>query len=1082
MERQLIKTFHYKLVYVFRINDDRHKGLVKIGETTCIDNSEIDDNSKGLIRNARQRIDSYTRTAGVEYELLYTTLAIKEDSSIFRDHDVHNVLIRSNITRKELNGSKEWFKCDLKTAINAINAVKAGKMSLTAEHVTRDQNPVIFRPEQMDALKKTKEQFTKKGKLKEGTGHMLWNAKMRFGKTLTALQVIKDLNFLKTIIITHRPVVSANWLEDFSKIFYDKNDFVYGSKTKGESLKNLNESHKNFIYFASIQDLRGSELMGGNFNKNEEVFLTEWDFVIIDEAHEGTQTQLGDEVLEWLTKAKRNTKTLYLSGTPFNLINTSKTKFNQEEIYTWDYVMEQKAKKEWAFNHFGDSNPYEMLPQMNIYTYQLADIIQGFTDFEDLAFNFKEYFRVLVCDPDTECEKPSCKAQENKFVHEGQINNLLNLLTKPGTHNYPFSTKEYRDKFRHTLWIVPGVKEAKALSALLKKHHVFGSGAFKIVNVAGTGDFDERGDALKQVLDAITDAPDETRTITLSCGKLTAGVTVNAWSACLMLAGGNSTSAASYLQTIFRIQSPGVIGGQVKTDCYVFDFAPDRTLKMISESIQLSQGTEGIKHRIGEFLNFCPVIGIDGSRMKHYSAEDMLTELKSALIDKVARNGFDDRNLYNTNLLKLDDVEWNKFDKLKKILKTGKIVTHSKDIIINKEGLDTEEYEEYAIDKEFYTEVDPGLRQAKRLRKEILEKRAIAISILRGIAIRIPLMIYGLDIPLDEDIGIENFAQLIDDVSWGEFMPRGVTKEIFNQFTEYFDNEVFIGASKRIRMQIKAIDESPPIIRIQGIAKIFSTFKNPDKETVLTPWRVVNMHLCQTIGGYNFFDAEFKREIEFNGTDEIVKLDENAIADKIYKRDSKVLEINSKTGLYPLFVAFSIYQTDKLGGGKYDPNLWADILKNNIYIICKTKMASAIVKRTLIGFKEMPINIMVYEDFAKDMRVGVSPRTKENYMSRVLSKIKNSNFWQLTKSDRGEIMKFNCVIGNPPYQENISDCDGNNSLGRQLFPNFIITAIETESDYITLITPSRWFAGDAQDGSFIKLREFIKKNNGMRLL
>ena len=312
-----------KLIYVFRINDAAHSGCLKIGETTLPDGSnvfELKPNSHVLNKAARDRIDQYTKTAGIEYELLYTevTLYFSDGTTkSFNDKAVHEVLLRSGIKRHEAaNWGTEWFETDLPTVVNAIKAVKEGRKSLLANEITEGQNPIIFRPEQRDAIDKTKKQF-KKG------NQMLWNAKMRFGKTLSALQVIKDLDFRRTLILTHRPVVDDGWYDDFKKIFYDRKDFRYGSKNRGESYSTLEAGAKkgtvNYIYFASMQDLRGSETVGGKFDKNNEIFSTSWAFIIIDEAHEGTQTELGQSVIRELSKP--TTKVLSLSRTPFNLFD-----------------------------------------------------------------------------------------------------------------------------------------------------------------------------------------------------------------------------------------------------------------------------------------------------------------------------------------------------------------------------------------------------------------------------------------------------------------------------------------------------------------------------------------------------------------------------------------------------------------------------------------------------------------------------------------------------------------------------------------------------------------------------------------
>ena len=274
-------SFEYKLIYVFRINDENHKGYLKIGDATIHTDKLYTDllpNSHDLNVAAKKRIDEYTSTAGIIYDLIYTELAVKVNNyfdnnqksnlSAFRDYDVHSILKRSNIKNIHFDTNKnqnEWFECDLETAKEAIKAVKEGKTSLDNFQITNYRNPIIFRPEQKEAIEKTIKQFKK-------SDRMLWNAKMRFGKTLAALEVVKRSSFHRTIIITHRPVVSDGWYEDFNKIFYDTDEYEFGSKTKGKSIEELINSNKNFVYFASMQDLRGSEQVGGKFDKNNIIF------------------------------------------------------------------------------------------------------------------------------------------------------------------------------------------------------------------------------------------------------------------------------------------------------------------------------------------------------------------------------------------------------------------------------------------------------------------------------------------------------------------------------------------------------------------------------------------------------------------------------------------------------------------------------------------------------------------------------------------------------------------------------------------------------------------------------------------
>lgn len=656
-EKTFKNTFSYKLIYVFAISDDAHAGSVKVGDTkldTDLTPDRLQPNCKELNQAALERIWSYTKTAAVDVTLLHTELAIrtiqKKDGSwnteSFRDYDVHRILLNSGIKKKTFGDKKlgqEWFCCDEVTAIKAITAVKHGDASIDTLIPMDKFIPISFRPEQTEAIEKTVKQFKK-------SPRMLWNAKMRFGKTLSALEVVRRMDFKRTVLITHRPVVDDGWHEDFGKIFTKEDKYRYGSKKSGIEIfdleKTFKKDKKHYIYFASIQDLRGSKIVGGKFNKNDDVFNIDWDCVIIDEAHEGTTTELGDKVKSILFKPEKGTKLLELSGTPFNILSNYED--DDDSVFTWDYVMEQWAKQEWEETHFGDSNPYSDLPEMRMYTYDLGKLIKGdFVDVGDKAFNFSEFFRT---------------DENGFFVHENSVNDFLNLLTKQDKESlYPFSCKEYINLFHHTLWMVPGVKEALALQHLLEKHTIFGSSAFKVVNVAGDGDpEDPTGEALEAVRKAIKDAGDDGYTITLSCGKLTTGVSIKQWTAVFMLYGTYSTKAAGYLQTIFRVQTPCNEYGKSKTCAYVFDFAPDRTLKMVADAVTLNTkvGKTKIddKNRLGEFLNFCPVIGIEGSIMKPYKVNSLLQQLKSAYAERAVSKGFDDASIYNDELLKLSKV------------------------------------------------------------------------------------------------------------------------------------------------------------------------------------------------------------------------------------------------------------------------------------------------------------------------------------------------------------------------------------------------------------------------------------------
>ena len=1037
-----------KLIYVFRINDEAHRGCLKIGEATCKDDTTLDLKPccHTLNQAAKERINQYTQTAGIAYDLLYTeaTLCLRQGTlCTFNDKEVHRVLLRSGIKRKlfdKANQANEWFCCDLETVKRAITAVKQGRTSLLSAEMKNVREPIVFRPEQADAIAKTKKQF-KRG------NQMLWNAKMRFGKTLSALQVAKDMNFRRTLILTHRPVVDEGWFEDFGKIFYDREDYEYGSKNKGQSLKALahhaglsftingkTEKGK-YVYFASMQDLRGSELVGGKFDKNDEVFSTPWDMLIVDEAHEGTKTDLGQAVLKELIKPA--TKVLRLSGTPFNLLDD----FKDEEIYTWDYVMEQRAKAEWNLLHQGDPNPYESLPKLNIYTYELGRLLHDYAD-EDIAFNFHEFFRV---NPD------------GAFAHLEDVKRFLNLLCSQDKDSlYPYSNKKFQDIFRHTLWMVPGVKAASALSELLRNHPVFG--AFHIVNVAGDGDEEENSkDALQDVLEAIGDDSDLTCTITLSCGRLTTGVSVKAWTAVFMLSGSYKTQASTYMQTIFRVQTPYTHKGKMKTQCYVFDFAPDRTLQVLAETAKVSAkaGKQSDEDRkiMGDFLNFCPVIAIEGSKMSRYDVNKMMKQLKKVYVEQVVQNGFEDTHLYNDQLLKLTDVELQEFDGLKKIIGKTKAMAKTKDIDINKQGLTEEQYEESEkLEKKKRSK--EGLTDEEKARlaelKKKKENRESAVSILRGISIRMPLMLYGARIKNeDEEITIDNFTALVDPQSWEEFMPKGVSKQLFNSFKKYYDEDIFSAAGKRIRAMARAADSLSVEERIERITSIFSTFRNPDKETVLTPWRVVNMHMGDCLGGYNFMSPDWEEPLG-----QPRHIDQGEVTSRVFRPDAHILEINSKSGLYPLYMAYNIYRVRKVDeeamfgeplNRQLEQDLWEKVLRENIFVICKTPMAKEITRRTLCGFRETKMNTRYFEDLINQIT-----NKSQQFVERVSN---GKGYW---KANELTNMRFDAIVGNPPYQ--VMD-GGAGVSAKPVYNAFVDIAKKLRPTYISLIMPARWYAG-----------------------
>lgn len=1029
-------TLRPRLIYVYSIDDEAHRGYLKVGQTSLSEEMPPEGyqpNAEQLNEVAHKRIREQTQTAAVPYDLRHTELThyVSEDGEAcyFSDHKVHDVLLRSGVNR--MKHGHEWFQCNLATVRAAIQAVKEGRDAIDPQHRIALEELIEFRPEQEKAINKTVNAFRKKS----GPKRFLWDAKMRFGKTLCALEVVRQRQYQRTLILTHRPVVKDGWFEDFHKIFDAKSGYRFGAKDRGDKLSNLEAGTAPYVYFASIQDLRGSETVGGEYDKNQQLFSINWDLIIVDEAHEGTQTDLGQKVLEQLLENK-DTRTLSLSGTPFNLLRG----YKDSEVYRWDYLMEQYAKRHWKELHPDDPNPYAGLPELNIYTYDLGSLLAT-AEVEGGAFNFREFFRV--------------DEWSDEFVHSDDVDHFLDLLCGVNTgaegNFYPFATEEFRATFRHTLWVLPGVAAARLLKQRLESHQIFQH--FTIVNVAGAGDEEiDSNNALEAVRSAIQKHQDDGYTITLTCGRLTTGVTVPEWTAVLMLYGSWQTSPASYMQTIFRVQSPYSYKGRVKESCYAFDFAPDRALRVIMDTIgasaRVGKQTEDERQRVGEFLNYCPVIAMSGSTMTRYDVDGMIKQLNRIRIENIVRSGFEDIHLYNSFALsRLGVNELKAFSDLQGIIGKTPISKSKSQVDINKQGLTDEEYEELEKTKKKAKKDRTPEEQARLEELNAKNKaRANAISILRGISIRMPLILFGAEIEDEsKELTIDNFTALVDDESWKEFMPKGVTKEHFDQFKKYYDPTSFKAAGHRIRELARIADSYTIEERIVSLAELFNTFRNPDKETVLTPWRAVNMHLAEALGGYTFYDETYEESLD---VPRYVSIPE--VTDEAFDPSTHILEINSKNGLYPLYATYSIYRRrleearEQFGEGAQamERQLWDLTLQENIYILCKTPMARSITRRTLAGFRtDVTIHTVYYGGLVEQLK-------KKDTFPYVINTLQTPKFWSLSNTTIK--MKFDTIIGNPPYQLTTKG-----TRDEQIYPHFVdLGAILARR--ATLITPARY--------------------------
>lgn len=539
----------------------------------------------------------------------------------------------------------------------------------------------------------------------------------------------------------------------------------------------------------------------------------------------------------------------------------------------------------------------------------------------------------------------------------------------------------------------------------------------------------------------------------------------------LMLSGGEKIAAAAYLQTIFRVQSPYTDeAGRVKESCYAFDFAPDRLLTILPKMcIGNTVGTGGDKGadepsraQLSQVLNFLSIIAVKGSELRQFRVDDVFYAIKRSIAAKAIREGFADDSIYRKEMLTDAKINPEDFKELKGIIGTLSRNEIPGAVPISQTGVNKPTRTRTTT----RTPRDPNPEREKREKER--QEREKNISILRGISIRIPLLIYGAEGPHDEDVGIRDFMRRVDPTSWEEFMPKGVTWEIFEKFIPYYDDEVFRIAVKEIRARAKAADSYSPEGRVKAIATIFSAFRNPDKETVLTPWRTVNRHLTETVGGWCFYDEAYQETLD---SPRYVAYE--GVTERLFKNPKvKVLEINSKSGLYPLWLAFSFYQErcaalqakGETLSRKRQQSIWREVVRENLFIVCKTRMARAITLRTLLGYGSGNINLEVYE------RLIPALRDKAENDHKILRLIQKPSTWGLKGVSP---VQFDAIVGNPPYQAQLG---GASPL--PVYHHFVELAIAA-ADLVSLITPSRWFnTGSGLDG----FREDRLKDTHFRVL
>ena len=626
-------------IYAYAIDDAAHDGLLKVGQTT---------------RDVKQRVAEQLKTAAItNYTIELDELATRDDGSMISDHAVRDALKRKGFDNPQL----EWMRCKVADVKTVLTELRTGQQFTGTHHDT-----FPMRREQAEAVEQTFAYYHSRWEQDAGAvPRFLWNAKMRFGKTFTSYQLAKRLGAKRVLVLTFKPAVEDAWQSDLES-HVDFDGWQYLSRNSGRDPSQI-EAARPVVYFGSFQDLLGRDKAGNIKAKNEWLHTTNWDLVVFDEYHFGAWRDTAKELFEGEDTAVAKKETdleyaadledvnedlgvlsvseteflpittrayLYLSGTPFKALSTGE--FIEEQIFNWTYTDEQRAKAEFAAQKPGERNPYGSLPQMRLLTYQMPDellAIASAGEFDE--FDLNAFFAA------------SGSGDAATFKHKNDVQKWLDIIRggyapqaveslKTGTRPpFPYSDVRLLPYLQHSFWFLPTVASCQAMANLLKERQNTFWHDYSVIMAAGTS----AGiglDALPPVRRAVGNGFD-TKTITLSCGKLTTGVTVAQWSSILMLR--NLKSPETYFQAAFRVQSPWSIKNPngdnpneeevLKPVCFVFDFAPTRALRQLSEyGIGLSPGDANPENAVRELVSFLPVLAYDGANMTQIDAGGIL--------------------------------------------------------------------------------------------------------------------------------------------------------------------------------------------------------------------------------------------------------------------------------------------------------------------------------------------------------------------------------------------------------------------------------------------------------------------------
>ncbi len=1099
---QEIKSYilTYPQVYSYTLPEEpENEGSQKIGYT---ERHKVEDRIKEQVFTAAKKLKHNT--------LWHAPAFFEGGKESFKDKMFHKFLVKKGIENR-IDLGKEWFYFNGTPEKSKELFELFRKKGFSALQSVHGKLEYDLRFEQEEAVKKAIEYFKKNEK-----GEFLWNAKPRFGKTLASYDLAKRLNATKVLIVTNIPAIANSWFDDY-EMFIDEYSFI--SETL--SLKNratiTREEHsrekpiKPLITFLSLQDLKGSKYFGGNYDKLRWIADLEWDLLIIDEAHEGIDTGRTDAAFDMIKRKN----TLHLSGTPFKAL--ANEKFEKDAIYNWTYLDEQNIKQ--IEIKEGESGEHTDMPDLRLFTYRISQMITNQVnegiDIEnenfDYAFDLNEFFR----------------AKDKKFIRENEVIEFLKNLTT--NTKYPFSTPELREELKHTFWYVGNrVESVKALEQLLKKDAVFKD--YAIIVAAGNGQtFDEELNDVKaneSSFDKVKKAIRENdKTITLSCGQLTTGVTVKEWTAVLMLT--DIKSPSLYMQAAFRAQNPykEMRNGKLymKKSAYLFDFAPTRVLEIYDQfanglnpkAVKGEVTEKERKENIQELLNFFPVISEDvNGEMIELDAEKVLTFPNALAASEIVNARFMTNLLFNDSLkgvfnfpkevedilnkmpeeknkraqltkntLDLDDARKVNDNKVAKINENTEIIlgekifkTNTERVVDNlleqnKEQISPEElvltfsqvsepliakYKEVykttqaetneaakqieekvkLVAEEFNSaEIKDSIELKQKLiaileedfvRNKVTQKEEAVIEKVQKTKedeIRDRLRSFTLTIPMfimanssRDEITIDNFDLEIDNKDFEEL--TSITKEEFHKLRDGFDYEengvrkTFQGVFNKYRFNASIAEfklkKEQLANYFEAKEDIFELIPNQKTNQIFTPKKVVQM----MINNLEEHDPSL-----------------------FTRTDSTFIDLYMKSGMYITEIVKKLFNNTR-NQYKSEHDCLKHILENQVYGLSPTPILQGITQSYIFGF-DMEQKISRKNFVQHD----ITPEAQESKAKEKLQELFN------LKDD----MKFDAVVGNPPYQESTDT-----NFARPVYHHFIISAQKMKPNYVCMVHPARF--------------------------